>query len=650
MKYQIVLTSVQWDPSYQNARRFGSRTAQETYFDVANKFTATVPVRNLDYGNFTRLSIYVKTGQAGIGDIMAANYAIIKDITVANSPKYWYYFITNATFDSADQVKLELQMDVIQCYYIDMTFNESMIERAHLNRWTQIQVGTTKFSNSLSSPFYVRDELRGLSKRIKSVTQCTTTPFTVGGTLSNWLHDNIYCWAYVYLDAGTYEFDGASFSSQMLYKRKVAGVRPPEFKSPYVVVCCPIFNNSTANITIGGKGFSQASFIDFITANQANIYNLKITQFTPWAHYNAPTATIDTVNNTLDITSNENVSMVGSTTYIGVVVQQNLEAQYLTKSYTLPQASITKEAISTYALDLVANPKSYNTDYRELKVVYAGGEYSFDIQKLFGSAVTSATAINFDCFEILTPEVAPTFISVVPTALDPVYKSTTVNRIGYVAQNDLSIPYSKNQLDVFLANNKNFFIQKEKQYTVQKLQTAISAGSNMISSTAGMISGALTGDIAGAVKQGANALLGTAAQLGNMALSIDYDKTTTKYTLDNMASGVDALANSNSNSFFTLALTDCKIILQELEALPVDLGRALEDMHENGYIYNRMGNIKSFDNIRSKWNYIKANLEIIKTPVKIPNEVRNTIKQIFANGIRFWNTDTWDFEQTNLEN
>lgn len=645
MKCKIVLTSVLWTPDYQNARRFGSRAEQEQYFCVGTLFTDAVPERNIDAGSFTRLTIKVKTGQAGIGDIMSANYAIIKDATNSTSPKYWYYFITNSSFDSVDQTTLTLEMDVIQSYYIDMTFGEGIIERAHLNRWN----ASGKFSRLISSPFYVRDEIRDLPKRIKSTTSCTTSPWQPSNARTTWLNTYVDGWIYAYLDVGTYTYDGESSSVAMLYDKDPGTGSPLEMQSPYFVVCCPIYSSSAASIKINGKALTLASFFEFINANMAHVYNIKVSQFSPFCRSKAPTATVN--GTSLEIDTNNNVTTIGTSKYIGIVTRQFLKTQYISKDYTIPQASIEKSGIDTYAEDLGANPKIFNSDYRELKIVYAGGEYRFDIQKIFGSTSAISTSVTFVGFELLTAEIAPTFISILPNTLEEaVYPATAQNRIGYMAENDLTIPFSKNQLDVFLANNKNFFQQKQASYTFQRAQAMLSSFKNIISSGAGVAGGVVSGDIAGAVKQGAGAILGVGESIFSNEMSIYYDEQTTKYTLDNMASGVDALANSNSNAYFTLALTDVKILLQELEGLPVDVNRALEDMHKNGYTYNRMGYIKDFENIRSKWNYIKANVEIIKTPVKIPNEVRSAIKAIFARGIRFWNTDNWSFEQINLEN
>ena len=638
MKYKICLTSVIWSPDYQNVRRFVSRAAQEEYFGVANLFTSDVPERNLNAGTLVNLSIFVKNGEAGIGSIMENNYAIIKEL---DTGKFYYYFITNATFDSVNQTRLDLQLDVFQTYYLDMTFGDAMIERAHLNRWNEAIIGHTIFDRTADDKFLVRDEIQGLPKRVKSTTECTTSPFIPNSDEAQFFENNVYGWLYAFLDAGEYEYDGVQFSTQMQYEKHEAdGTRPPRFTTPYVVVCCPIMSNSQASIQLGGSALNYDKFFEFVKSNVGHIYNLKFTQFSPFNRVSRPTVTI--TGNTMNITACDEFLKIGTTKHIAVVQLQRLHTQFLTKEFALPQWNITKQSIVEYDDDLKANPKSFNLDYRELKIVYGGGEYSFDIQKLYDSGAKTEDRVAFQAFEIITPEIAPTFITCIPTNLyAPVYNNPRANRIGYMQENDLSIPYNKNQLDVFLANNKNFFKQKQLAYSQQRTNALI----NTISSIGNSIQQFGTKDFIG----GAKSLGAAATAVGQTEVNIMYDQAATKLTLDNMQAGVDALFNSNSNPFFTWALNNCKILLVELEALPIDMGRALEDMHENGYTYNRMGNIKDFDSIRKKWNFVKARVEIIKTPVRLPNTVREIVKAAFERGIRFWETDDVRFNQTNLE-
>ena len=652
MKYKIVLTNVVWGNDYKNVRYFANKTAQETWFAVATKFTDAVPVRNLNAGNFTKMSVYVKTGDAGIGDIMSSNYAIIYD-TVAK--KYWYYFIVNSSFDSADQVRLDLEIDVIQSYYIDMTFGDAMIERAHLPRFN---TSTNLFEKGVDTPLLTRDEIADLPKRIKTINRASVSPIKPANDTANlksFLDNHVKCWIYAYLDAGSYTFNNVTFDDQLTYytNSQTGGT----YKSPYVVVCFPMTDEANYMFKFGADAdhltwVDGTAFFKFINDNIAHIYALKCSPVCPFDENVTINFTDVVVSQDLTI---HYCNVMGTTSHIPTIIDggvfgglavvhwQKLAPQYLTYRYTLPQATIIKTGINTYAKDREANPKLFNTDYRELKLTFGGNEYSFDIQKLWTG---TKTAIGFRFFEVLTPEIAPTVITIDED--DTIYKNPFENRIGYVTSNDFTLPYSKDQLTVFLANNKNFFAQKYNDYAYQRANAAVNGISSLGKGLMGIVEGSLTGNPASMTSIGA-LFLDPVVSAAKSEMSIQYDKITTQYTLDNMRAGVDALANSNANVMLNIAVSNLKVLVEELEAIPNDLARAAEDMAENGFTYMRMGNIKNFDHIRSKWNYIKAYVEVIKTPSKIPNEVRAIIRSIFAAGVRFWNTDTWDFEQINLE-
>ena len=67
-----------------------------------------------------------------------------------------------------------------------------------------------------------------------------------------------------------------------------------------------------------------------------------------------------------------------------------------------------------------------------------------------------------------------------------------------------------------------------------------------------------------------------------------------------------------------------------------------------GYKYNRMGLLSDFVNIRSKFNYIEADLINVNIPMQ--NEEKRRLMQRFKDGIRFWNIDLMDYSMQNYEN
>ena len=75
-----------------------------------------------------------------------------------------------------------------------------------------------------------------------------------------------------------------------------------------------------------------------------------------------------------------------------------------------------------------------------------------------------------------------------------------------------------------------------------------------------------------------------------------------------------------------------------------------------GFTYNKLGNIKNFDNIRHFYNYIEADVEMItSTTKKISNIIKSRFKEAFNRGVRFWNAEadvfdgTFSYAQENYE-
>ena len=151
--YQIALTSVAFDNSYSNVLRFDTRGEQEAYFKVNTLFSSTTPVKvNFKVGSlFATNVVYDGPADAYINELLNQNYCIIKDNTADAPIKYYYYFITNAEQDCDNRIKLSLELDIFQTYYIDIEFGDSVIFKAHLNRFIDNADGTISFDGTETS-------------------------------------------------------------------------------------------------------------------------------------------------------------------------------------------------------------------------------------------------------------------------------------------------------------------------------------------------------------------------------------------------------------------------------------------------------------------------------------------------------------------
>jgi hypothetical protein len=89
------------------------------------------------------------------------------------------------------------------------------------------------------------------------------------------------------------------------------------------------------------------------------------------------------------------------------------------------------------------------------------------------------------------------------------------------------------------------------------------------------------------------------------------------------------------------------IYIEVMEMLLHEKKAVVENLRMFGYTYERVGNIKHFDNGRKYYNYIRASIDAIN--YNISNSIKDDIKQRFAVGVRFWNLDNIDFTVSNYE-
>ena len=82
-------------------------------------------------------------------------------------------------------------------------------------------------------------------------------------------------------------------------------------------------------------------------------------------------------------------------------------------------------------------------------------------------------------------------------------------------------------------------------------------------------------------------------------------------------------------------------------ALEGDLLTANNFMDLYGFTFSSIAQVRDYVHIRTKHNYIKAQLQSIDG--NLSNAAKNDLRQRFADGIRFWNTDIVNYVSENYE-
>lgn len=119
-----LLHNVPIDNSYEHELYFASQTEQVNYFSGMTKYT-------LPQNTYQR----VQRGIARVGlkadSIYDCNYMMFQNTNYGN--KWFYAFINNVEFVNNVTAEIQFEIDVIQTWWFDMTMEQCLVEREHVN-------------------------------------------------------------------------------------------------------------------------------------------------------------------------------------------------------------------------------------------------------------------------------------------------------------------------------------------------------------------------------------------------------------------------------------------------------------------------------------------------------------------------------------
>lgn len=681
--YEMALIDNPFDSGSVNVRWFENTAAQRAWYD--EKIQNGTPYARIKAPNLNSLTItqqvYIKPQNCNLGlnDLLTKNYAVIKVSGQNESDTlYYYYYVVSASVGAYNQILVNLQMDTVQTYY----FNESLeippclIERAHLNRWVDNGDGTVSFDNTINSKLFEREPINNLSKRNASRTKIKFLPDkTQGSKFNEWLNDNISCWVYVYLKKREYNVYSGS-AVQVDYGENLSSVKISDgsptignpnssLNMPYCCFCYPVFYKNATQIKIhllDGKELhiKAEAFWDWLKTNEipkdekdmsvfidggtANILQIKLSSlppFTPNTYSEGKEANKYEINeNTLTLHTSFNgsgnwfgkIGFLQTTSQEGVIYlpYQYVDVPMPTDKIELPQCVFNKnDIINADKKNKKFNPKLFNQDYYEVKLTNDIDEFVYDYQKLGDQSP------SFLYTEPLTADITRFYLRYNSETNDTIYNANlSQNFTGLVGSIDLSLPYSINQLDEFFANNKNFFVQRKNKFDVM--------GQELAQNTLLGLSQALLSGSGGS-------LLNTGASLLSGIRNIKAQSIESELSLDNMKNAPEQVQNANGNAFLIHAINGCAFYVETYSALENELEIANDYMHEYGFSFNRLENIREYDHIRHYFNYIQADIDAIYG-VSMSNDARNDLRRRFSQGIRFWNSDEIQYEWENYEN
>ena len=686
-KYYIALIDFPFDMQGDDTRYFNSTAEQVDYFEEKAAASSApfveIEAPNLDSLVITK-QVYGNSGApwASQFDFVNKNYAVIKAVS-GDKTYYFYYFITNSTIGADGFVMVDLKLDTVQTYFFDenITFSDCLIERAHLNRFVPVEDDPTKvkFVTDPASKIYNSEQGLNFPKRLVKRDKLKLR-YTGNDVVDEWLNENVASWVYVFIDP-SHQYTVAEIRNPSGESDTVEiEVNPNKGRVSYPIgfngatncICYPIYKNVDFDddnypinkILLNVSLFASAEDnfnmpithigrqkFEKLNSLASYYYTIKLSLVPPFDS-SSISANVDN-NNNLIIDATTIAETVGtnikdrSIAYFGGGIaictsntvtkrwsdidglffgSRQTKTFILTNDYALSENSeIFKNEIKAKKSPNPAfNPKLNSQNFKELVITASSGDtFAYDIQKL------GENSIAFEYSEPIQPEVTKYYMRV--QGGTGLYEDDTdKNYTGLVGSTDNSLAYTNDQYAAFIANNKNFFLQSNMKI-VSGLKDSVVSGAK--SGTAGGPMGAIAG--------AAEGLISGASQAATSIIDREM-------TIDNLKAAPDQLKNANGNVIFNMFSTDLGLYIEKHSALEGDLKTANDFMNIYGFSFSGIANVKDYANIRKYHNYLKAQLQSING--NLSNVARSDLRQRFANGVRFWNSDVVAYNYENYEN
>lgn len=654
MQYKIAVTNVNFDRNYDNVLRFNSKTERNTYFGIPAIFENS-PTCNFAVSSLLETSVVVRYDAAtDLKHFLMCNYAIVQNVNKAD--ELYFYFINEARQESGSIITLQLELDIFQTFYQDISFSPCLIRRAHLDRWGVVDITEKRaafpVNDSADNFMLLSEDVPPPPKRLTQRVKATPNMFGEANNSDNeWIRDHVRAWVYVYVVPTTAINIGTedTFTTPRALVSYTDDYYKNGVRGPAGVMVYPVMDDGYALLLrIGNANYYWGvSNVDTLLEGiSAYIYSIKISARPPLMHYGLNDRESNTSVYEYRDEGRSMVISLGSkientefnTKYEILSLRETPLKDY--EFYVNVPADEDYTAAGYPISDIIAaqhdpkyNPKMYNEQYREVNITDATGQ-KFALSQLKLGTYNARTTIYYN--EPLTPDITRIYASVKTGDIytPEAYESYT----GLVSSADYSMPYSSDQLNEFLAQNKNFFEQGKYNAGQDLLRSGISAGAGLVNGLMGAGNQRVPGIVI------ASSVISAGASMANAAITYQQQIQNMEYTADNMRNAPDQLKNANGSAILNMSLADLGIYIDIYEALKVDQIRVNDVMHRFGFSMNAIGDIKNYDHVRHYFNYVQAEVEEILGDTPVSQAVRDRFKEAFAAGVRFWNASASDVE------
>lgn len=672
MAYTITLYHSNLDADNNNVVLYNSQ--QELINALNSGDHIVIANQNFDAKNIISTSIVIDpiVAQTPLITLLNFNYCKVEDDQGTDVLFYW---IRHSTQIDGGLIRCELTIDPFNTYIYGMIGSndklQGMVERCHIDRF--VKSGDNYVYNFRNdSPLFERETIQGVSQR---PTQKKQLKLSFGSLtdVDEWYNENVSHWIYYFLsDKENYTINGQQVVLPTMKYRKFATTDDED--SSLVVVAVPVYKRgfNTGSIYVGNKKIDTNAVLTFLQANNGYAYVRAIKKsiipaieprrlFVPNAY------TIDSNGNLIFDETIYNESTPASSIYAvdsgqSSICVKNYQSIYLDNQLYIDNDFYKIEHTVNDIKSGVKDPKLYNEDYAVYRIYFGGQQYNMPVAK-------SSPKPAFIYHEILTPDITKfilAFDSQTPATNNPFGVNSIFSNInkydytGLVGTLDTSMWYAVDQLDAFLATNKNNLqiFQNQQQVAKNKLANE---------SVFGVVGGALGGafasatqgkdPIVGGIMGGATGLLNSMRNSVSLQITQEAERVQRELTFDNMREAPDTLSTINSNALLIESMGDVDnnesgfgIFIELQEAIAFEQRQIEDQLQRSGYNYNIIDDVRNYFKTRKYYNYVQAN--VFELNINVGEDIKQAIKNMFANGVRIWHGDTFtgiDFAQINYE-
>ena len=668
LTYQIALINVWWRNGEQNNRYFSTLNEQITYFDSLIIGWSELVNFNLNDNISTTIYFRDKTNRP-IEDLLKCNYAIIKN----PNGNYRYFFVNRIWQDSATQVGVALELDDVQSNLLP---TQDYLNNLFIKNFTNpsVYLNGTNYNYKISSDI-IKPLNMHPAKRPKS-SQESFCKFSNNATLNTWLNENVSHWCYVYLEANKLIYpriDSNQYynKTSSISENTFVKVNESTFPLDYGAVEQPIYKtnkriyvkfNDGSNdryIQIYRNGIESLFSIKGYIQGDSNLYVngpigtygycKKMSILPPFLKsitssdfeidgdgdlifkgvYNSVNQVSVSINSymcsvskcMLDDPSTEGLTK--ATAHLGIFT--GYDQQYSTIDIEFDNPINMSPSIYSANKHLMCS-RLLGQEFRSFRLRIGSATFEYDPLKYLRN--NSVSKINGEYTEVLTAGISKMYCRLKASNLYTTTMESDYN--GVVASLDMILPTLTQEWSTFLANNKNYYMQKEFNQRFNFATDTFNASTNLLNGEAGVLN-ASTSMVNSIFKYQSNAR--------NMA-----------FRESDMQNSPMALANSTGDPYFMLEVSGFKPILDLLEAPEDYLISCADALENNGIPYEQECTFASLIGKHEAFEYLEGSIISFDYNFNLSQKEKDRLQLLFANGIRLFYGDDYNFNTTiNLE-